>query len=82
MLITAIGCGDPEVTAGEWFERGNNETTVHCPTSGASWRLICIGNEWKGQRGNCTLDETVESKKILLQSLDNFIKALLGLLCV
>ena len=53
--VAAFGCIDPERQAGIVFSRKRPELlTVTCNASGFEYQLHCTGNEWTGQRYNCS----------------------------
>jgi len=54
-LCTVFGCTDPGRQAGAVYTRKKPDVlTVTCNASGFEYQLQCTGNEWVGQRYNCS----------------------------
>lgn len=55
-----FGCSDPVVPNNAWFKRVNNEAIVGCRHTSEKWTIICDGNKWTGDSGNCTHYANIE----------------------
>ncbi|KAK2171625.1 hypothetical protein NP493_1050g01005 [Ridgeia piscesae] len=54
MYYEVIGCPDPALSSGHWFERDDHKAVAGCENSDATWHLTCNGNTWIGTIGNCS----------------------------
>ena len=58
------------------MKRIGNTMKVGCSESDLAWELVCLGNEWKGDRGECQGLQGAGVFKGLAESFSGFFSAL------
>ena len=53
-FYTVVGCTDVSRPESMWYKREGNEAVIGCENNDQEWRLICTGNTWQGEVGNCS----------------------------
>ncbi|KAK2160982.1 hypothetical protein LSH36_123g03037 [Paralvinella palmiformis] len=51
----AVGCRDPNIPDDMTQHRRGDQLDVRCNNTGQVWHLVCRGNSWVGEFGNCTV---------------------------
>ncbi|KAK2161058.1 hypothetical protein LSH36_122g09058 [Paralvinella palmiformis] len=49
-----IGCTELSPPAHTWYKREGNKAVIGCDNNDKEWTIICSGNKWEGETGNCT----------------------------
>lgn len=54
ICFTVFGCADMGSMTNALVKRYGETTIIRCISTGQTYILTCVDNQWKGDLGNCT----------------------------
>ncbi|ESO09095.1 hypothetical protein HELRODRAFT_190717 [Helobdella robusta] len=52
--FNVVGCPTLRASANSWQQKTGDSLIVRCNSTSQKWHLVCRGNEWSGEVGNCS----------------------------